>query len=60
HIQTEDGQIIREIDAYIVLMQRIMWLQPIAFVLKLPVVKPLLAMLYHYVVNKRLKRTGRI
>lgn len=60
HIQTEDGQIVSEIDAYIILMQRTRWLQPLAFILKLPMVKPLLAMLYHYVVNRRLERTGRI
>ena len=60
HIQTDDGQIIREIDAYIVLMQRTFWLQPLAFILKLPVVKPVLAMLYHYVVNRRLERRDRL
>jgi predicted DCC family thiol-disulfide oxidoreductase YuxK len=60
HVQTEDGQIVSEVEAYIVLMQRTLWLKPLAFMLKVPIVKPLLAMLYHSVVNRRLKRTGRI
>lgn len=60
HIQTEDGQVISEVEAYIVLMQRTLWLKPLALMLKIPIVKPLVAKLYHYVVNRRLKRTGRI
>lgn len=60
HIQTEDGQIISEIDAYIVLMQRILWLKPIAYTLKLPLIKVFLAKQYHRAVNRRLRRSGRI
>jgi predicted DCC family thiol-disulfide oxidoreductase YuxK len=60
HIQTKDGQIVREIDAYIVLMQRTLWLKPVAYILKLPLIKTFLAKHYHRAVNRRLRRSGRI
>ena len=60
HIKTADAQIISELDAYIILMKKTFWLKPLALLLSLPILKPLLAKLYHYVVNRRLKRTGRI
>jgi len=60
HIKTNDAQIISELDAYIILMKKTFWLKPVALLLSLPVLKPLLAKLYHYVVNRRLKRSGRL
>ena len=59
HIQIADGEIVSEIDAYIVLIQRTFWLKPIAYILKSPLIKTFLAMLYHRAVNRRLRRTGR-
>jgi predicted DCC family thiol-disulfide oxidoreductase YuxK len=60
HIQFEDGRILFELDAYIVLMSRIWLLKPLAYLVSLPVIRPYLAKLYHQSVQKRLKATGRI
>jgi predicted DCC family thiol-disulfide oxidoreductase YuxK len=60
HIQLEDGIILFELDAYIVLMNRICLLKPLAYLISLPVIRPYLAKLYHQRVQKRLKATGRI
>jgi predicted DCC family thiol-disulfide oxidoreductase YuxK len=59
HIQFEDGRILFELDAYIVLMSRIWLLKPLAYLVSLPVIRPYLAKLYHQSVQKRLKATGR-
>ncbi|MEH6823463.1 MAG: DUF393 domain-containing protein [Motiliproteus sp.] len=59
HVKTGDGQIISELDAYIVLMARVPWLRPIAWLIGLPVIRPLLARCYHWMVLKRLKQSGR-
>ncbi|WP_421863097.1 thiol-disulfide oxidoreductase DCC family protein [Motiliproteus sp.] len=59
HIMTADGQVLSELDAYIVLMRRVIWLKPLAWLIGLPVIRPLLARGYHYSVNRRLKQSGR-
>ena len=58
----EDGQgrIHREMDAYILLMSRVRLLKPLAWMMGLPVIRPLLARIYHRMVNRRLERTGRM
>jgi len=60
HVEDERGQIHRELDAYIVLMSRVPVLKPLAWLIGLPVIRPLLARLYHWMVNRRLRRTGRL
>ncbi|HEY7864650.1 MAG TPA: DUF393 domain-containing protein [Psychromonas sp.] len=60
HIQLENGMILFELDAYIVLMKRIWLLKPLAYLISLPVIRPYLAKLYHQSVLKRLKGAGRI
>ena len=60
HIQLEDGRILFELDAYIILMSRIWLLKPLAYLVSLPVIRPYIAKLYHKSVQKRLKATGRI
>ena len=60
HIQLSNGQIVKELDAYIHLMQRIWLLKPIAWLISLPIIRPWLANLYHRKVNARLKRQGRL
>jgi len=59
HVQTADGKVLREMDAYIELMRRTVWLRPLAFLIALPVIRPILARCYHWLVGRRLKRTGR-
>jgi len=58
HICDKNGCIASELDAYIVLMQKVSLLKPIAWLLGLPIIRPLLAKLYHQQVERRLRKTG--
>lgn len=60
HVRDEHGRILSEIDAYILLMQRVPRLKPIAWLIGLPLIRPLAASLYHRMVNRRLRREGRL
>ena len=64
HIKIESkGQppiIVSELDAYIVLMKRSYWLWPLAWIIALPLVRPIVSRLYHHSVNRRLKKSQRI
>ncbi|MBP6058339.1 MAG: DUF393 domain-containing protein [Nitrosomonas sp.] len=60
HVRDEYQQIVSELDAYILLMSRVSLLKPLAWLIGLPVIRPLLASLYHRMVNRRLKRSGRL
>lgn len=54
HVKDAQGQVHREIDAYILLMSRVTSLKPLAWLIALPVVRPVLAWLYHRWVTQRL------
>ncbi len=43
HLTTADGQVLSELDAYIVLMARAPWLKPLARLLRWPEIRPLLS-----------------
>ena len=60
HLQLANGQIVSELDAYIVLMSRVPVLKPVAWFMGRAWVRPWLAKLYHYRVERRLKASGRI
>jgi len=60
HLQLANGNILSELDAYIVLMDRVWSLKPIAWLISLPLIRPYLANVYHKRVQNRLKSTGRI
>lgn len=60
YISDERGEIISEIPAYIVLMQRVPALKPLAWLIGRPVLRPLISRFYHWLVNRRLRREGRI
>jgi len=64
HVKIENKNqpaiILRELDAYVVLMKRTYWLRPLAWIIVLPVVRPTLGRLYHHLVFKRLKKSQRI
>ena len=60
HVRDERQQIVSEIDAYILLMSRVSLLKPLAWLIGLPVIRPLLLSLYHWIVNRRLKKSGRL
>ncbi|MBP1149388.1 DUF393 domain-containing protein [Methylocaldum sp. RMAD-M] len=60
HVRDENGRIASELDAYILLLERVAFLRPLAWLIGLPVVRPLLARLYHKMVIRRLKKSGRL
>jgi predicted DCC family thiol-disulfide oxidoreductase YuxK len=60
YIQLEDGQILSELDAYIVLLSRVWILSPLAWLISLPFIRPKLANYYHRRVMSRLKASGRL
>jgi len=60
HVRDSQGRIHRELDAYILLMRRVPLLKPLAWLLGLPFIRPLLSRLYHRWVHQRLEREGRL
>jgi len=60
HVQNENEDILIEIDAYILLMRRVPILKPISIIIGLPLIRPIIAKLYHRQVNRRLRKTGRM
>ena len=60
HVQDENRQILSEMDAYILLMSKVPVLKPLAWLIGLPLIRPLLAGIYHWQVNRRLRRSGRL
>lgn len=60
HVRDERREIVSELDAYIVLMSRVFLLKPLAWFIGLPVIRPLLSSLYHWMVKRRLEKSGRL
>ncbi|MEN8132540.1 MAG: DUF393 domain-containing protein [Pseudomonadota bacterium] len=60
HIKDENQKIISEIDAYIVLMRKVLVLKPLAWFIGLPMIRPLLSSVYHWQVNRRLRGDGHL
>ena len=60
HVKDENQQILSELDAYILLMSKVPLLKPLAWLIGLPLIRPLLARLYHWQVNRRLRLSGRL
>ncbi|PPK53113.1 putative DCC family thiol-disulfide oxidoreductase YuxK [Marinobacter persicus] len=58
HVKDAQGRIHSEMDAYILLMSRVPVLKPLAWLIGLPVIRPMLARIYHYMVNRRLAKSG--
>ncbi len=58
--ENQPATILSELDAYIVLMRRVDVLKPLAWAMGLPVIRPVLSRLYHYLVFKRLNKSNRI
>lgn len=59
HVRDPEGHIRSEIDAYRLLMARVPRLRLLGWFIGLPVVRPLLSRLYRWMVDRRLRRTGR-
>lgn len=60
HIKDENEKVITEIDAYIVLMRKVLVLRPLAWFIGLPIIRPLLSRIYHRQVYRRLQKDGRL
>jgi predicted DCC family thiol-disulfide oxidoreductase YuxK len=60
HVKDENQRILSEMDAYILLMSKVPLLKPLAWLIGLPLIRPLLARIYHWQVNRRLSRSGRL
>lgn len=60
HVRDEHQQVLSELDAYILLMNRVPRLKPLAWLINLPVVRPALSILYRWMVKRRLKASGRL
>jgi predicted DCC family thiol-disulfide oxidoreductase YuxK len=60
HVQDENQKILSELDAYILLMGKVPLLKPLAWLIGLPLIRPLLAKIYHWQVTRRLRRSGRL
>ena len=60
HVEDQNHRILSEIDAYILLMKKVPLLRPLVYLIDLPVIRPILAKVYHRRVNRRLKRSGRL
>lgn len=59
HVKDAQGQIHQEMAAYILLMSRVPTLKPLAWLIALPVIRPILAWLYHRWVTGRLAARGK-
>jgi len=60
HVKDDNNRIFSEMDAYILLLSKVPVLKPVAWLIALPLIKPMLASLYHYLVNRRLYLSGRL
>ena len=60
HVKDENETILTEIDAYILLMAKVPVLQAIAWLIGLPLIRPMIAKIYHWRVNRRLYQSGRL
>ena len=60
HVKNENQQILSEIDAYILLMKKVPLLRPLAWLIGLPLIRPMLSKVYHRQVNRRLRCSGRL
>lgn len=59
HVRDANGEIHRELDAYILLMRRTWLLRPLAWLIGLPGIRGLLSRWYHAWVARRLRASGR-
>ena len=60
HVRAPDGRVLRELDAYILLMSRVWVLKPLAWLIGLPGVRGLVSRAYRVMVDRRLRREGRM
>lgn len=59
HVLDGQGVVYREMDAYILLLQQVWWLRPVAWVIQISFIRRWLSRWYRHQVDKRLARDGR-
>jgi len=60
HVQDEHQQVVSEIDAYVLLLNKVPLLKPLAWIIGLPLIRPVLSKAYRRMVLNRLQRSGRL
>ena len=60
HVLDEHQRLRSELDAYILLLERVPRLKPLAWLIGRPWIRPGLARLYRWSVARRLRRSGRL
>ncbi len=60
HLIVDDTNVIKSIAAYVLLLNQIAYLKPIAYLIKMPFIYRRLEQYYLKRVQKRLKKTGRV
>ncbi|WP_088330118.1 DUF393 domain-containing protein [Lacimicrobium sp. SS2-24] len=60
HVQDEQGNILSEIPAYQLLLRRLPGYRWLAWIIGLPIIRPILSWLYRVWVRRRLKLEGRL
>jgi predicted DCC family thiol-disulfide oxidoreductase YuxK len=60
HVEDAQGIVHRELDAYVLLMSRVRRWKPVAWLIGLPGLRPLLSWAYRTAVERRLRRQGRV
>jgi predicted DCC family thiol-disulfide oxidoreductase YuxK len=60
HVKDAQGRVHCELDAYILLMRRVPRLKPLAWLIGLPFIRPLLSRCYHRQVMRRLRKSQRL
>ncbi len=60
HVKNENQEIISEINAYVLLMNKVPVLKPMAKLIGLPFIRTVLSSAYHRRVARRLRRSGRL
>jgi len=58
HVRDSSGRIVSELDAYILLLNKIPLLKALAWLIGLPLIRPLLAKFYQWQVTQRLRKRG--
>ncbi len=59
HVQDETRRVVSEMDAYVLLMNKVPLLRPLARLIGMPLIRPFLSVVYRRTVNARLARTHR-
>ncbi|CAB1085315.1 hypothetical protein D1AOALGA4SA_12803 [Olavius algarvensis Delta 1 endosymbiont] len=60
HVKNANQKILSEVDAYVLLMRKVPLLRPLAYLIGLPLIRPIFSKVYRWLVNRRLRRSGRL